>query len=195
MNRVNCVSIRMLGLEWRHRMIDVCGVGVFKRTELRDVFITHLHLDHLPLTEYIYGAKLRFFTASIYISEVAAKYGDMFEVCEYNDVAEVRHTSRHGNRFVMVPTIIFFFKDVAVIPEVDDPDGLIREYAPRYAFLFVSRQSHSHPASFNNRRRDVFIVDNNAWRPYAPNIVPKIVFSCTGEDRELFSRFYAGRRF
>lgn len=43
--------------------------------------------------------------------------------------------------------------------------------------IFVSYQSHSHPAGFNNGRRDVFILDNRIWKPYAPNIIPKIVMS------------------
>lgn len=190
MLRTGCVDVKMLPPEWRHRIVDVCGVGPFKRTELRDVFVTHTHLDHLLLKEYVHGARLRFFTAKKYLPEITGKYGDIFEVCEYRDVAEVHHTTRHGNRFVSVASFVYFIKDAVIIPESDNPGELIREYAPRFAFTFVSRQSHLHPVSFNNRRRDIFILDNAVWRPYAPNIIPKIAFSCSKEDRELYRRFH-----
>jgi hypothetical protein len=76
-----------------------------------------------------------------------------------------------------------------VIPESDNPDKLIEEYRPKFAFMFVAYQSHQHPVSFNNHRRDVFILHNKIWRPYAPNIIPKIVFSSTKEDKELFTKY------
>jgi len=186
----NSVDVKMLPREWWHRMIDVCGVGAFRRTELRDVFITHVHLDHLPLKEYVLGTRLRFFTASDYMPKIADIYGDSFEVFEYTDVARVTHTSRHGNRFMKVASIIFFIKNAVVIPECDSPGKFIEEYSLKYAFVFVSRQSHQHPIDSSIwKRKDVFIIDNATWRPYAPNVIPKIVFSYT--DKELYRKFCA----
>lgn len=77
-----------------------------------------------------------------------------------------------------------------VIPECDNPDQLIKEYGPKLAFVLVSYQSHNHLSSFNNHRRDVFIVHNKVWRPYAPNVIPKIVFSSTDEDRLLYLKYF-----
>lgn len=171
-------------------MFDVCGIGEFRRREERDVFITHLDPDHLPLKEYIMGAKIRFFTAAQFLPELTRKYGDAFEVLEYTDVLRLKHTTVKGGKYVKVDAYAFFIGEGMLIPECDDPDALIREYSPKFAFLFVSYQSHYHPVGFNNRRRDVFIVHNKVWRPYAPNVIPKIVFSCMREDRELYAKYY-----
>jgi hypothetical protein len=186
------VSVKMLGPEWWHRMIDVCGVGVFRREERRDVFITHTHLDHLLLEEYIKGARLRFFAASEYCSELINKYGGEFEVYEYKDVIKTSHTTFVGRQYVKVNTYGFFWKDAMLVPETDNPELLIAEYAPKFAFIFASYQSHKHPVGFNNARKDVFIVDNRVWRPYSPNVIPKIVFSCSRSDRELYRRYFNG---
>jgi len=184
------VSVKMLGPEWRHRMIDVCGIGTFRRAEYRDVFVTHIHLDHLPLKEYIAGARLKFFTAPEYYSALIKRYGGEFEVCEYTDIIRTSHTTLIGRQFVKVNTYGFFWKDALLVPESDDVASLIKEYAPKFALVFISYQSHLHPVSFNNRRGDVFIVDNRVWKPYAQNVIPKIAFSCTEEDRELYEKYF-----
>jgi len=171
-------------------MIDVCGVGAFRRTERKDAFVTHTHLDHLPLKEYIAGAQLRFFTAAEYCPALIKKYGDKFEVCEYTDVIKTSHTTLVGKQFVKVNTYGFFWKEALLVPESDDVELLIAEYAPEFAFIFVSHQSHLHPVDFNNGRKDVFIVDNRVWKPYASNVIPKIAFSCSKEDRELYERHF-----
>jgi len=182
------VSVKMLGPEWRHRIIDVCGVGAFKRSEERLAYITHLDPDHLPLKEYILGAKVRFFTAPKFVKGLDAFYGGAFEVCEYSDVLMLKHATVTGRgKVVERETCAFFMGEAMVIPECDDPDGLIKEYKPRFAFIFVAQQSHRHPVGFNNNRRDVFILHNKVWKPYAPNVIPKIVFSSTREDREAFT--------
>jgi len=175
-------------------MFDVCGLGFFRRREERDVFITHLDPDHLPLKEYVIGAPLRFYTAASILPSLVRRYADAFEVAEYDDVLELEHTTISNRRFVTKTAYAFFLKDAMIIPECDNPDALIREYSPKFAFLFVSYQSHHHLVRFNNRRRDVFILHNKVWRPHAPNIIPKIVFSCTKEDKEFFDRYIAGRR-
>jgi hypothetical protein len=186
------VSVKMLGPEWRHRMIDVCGVGVFRRKEERLTYITHLDLDHLPLKEYVLGAKIRFFTASKFMRGLEAFYGGAFDVCEYNDVLMLKHTTISGKRkIVEKETCAFFIGEAMIIPECDDPDKLIMEYRPKFAFIFVSQQSHQHPVSFNNHRRDVFILHNKVWTPYAPNVIPKIVFSSTEEDKKMFTNYVA----
>lgn len=184
------VSVKMLGPEWRHRMIDVCGMGEFRRRKQRAVFITHLDSDHLPLKEYVLGANLRFFTSSTYLKRLEEMYGDVFEVCEYTDVIETEHTTKHGRKYIRVKTFGFFFKEALVVPECDNPDELIKEYSPRFTMIFVAYQSHIHPVSFNNRRRDVFILDNRVWKPWAPNIIPKIVFSSTASDAELYRKYF-----
>ena len=185
------VNVRFLGSEWRHRMFDVCGVGWFRRREERDVFITHLDPDHLPLKEYVIGAPLRFFAAGDLLPALLRRYGDSFEVAEYDDVLRLEHTTVSKGRFVTRTTYAFFIRNAMVIPECNSPNRLIREYSPRFAFLFVSYQSHRHPVGFNNRRRDVFILHNKVWKPYAPNVIPKIVFSYTEEDREFYNRYVA----
>jgi len=171
-------------------MIDVCGAGAVRRQKQRDVFITHLHLDHLPLKEFVTGANIRFFTSSYYLTGLKELYGNSFEICEYRDVVATEHTTMLGRKYVKVETFGFFFKEALVIPECNNPNDLIKEYAPRFTFIFVAHQSHSHIVEFNNRRKDVFILDNRAWKPYAPNIIPKIVFSSSPSDVELFRRHF-----
>ena len=185
----DCVDVKMLPQEWWHRMIDVCGVGVFERRVARDVFITHLDPDHLPLREYVAGSRLTFLSAPKLVDELARKYRG-FEVIEYRDVLELEHTTLSSGRHVLKTAYAYFIEDCVVIPECDDPDELICEYKAKLHFLFVSHQSHHHPVSFNNNRRDVFILDNRVWKPYAPNIIPKIVFSSTRDDEELFKSYF-----
>ena len=175
-------------------MFDVCGIGEFRRREERDVFITHLDPDHLPLREYILGAPSRFYTAADIPPALRKRYGGSFEVAEYDDVLKLKHTTISNRRFVTKTAYAFFLKEAMIIPECDDPDALIREYSPKFTFLFVSYQSHNHLVKFNNHRRDVFILNNKVWRPHAPNVIPKIVFSCTREDREFYNRYIVGRR-
>jgi len=189
-SRGRTVDVKMLGPEWRHRMIDVCGVGKFRRRDQRDVFITHLHLDHLPLKEYILGANLRFFSPKTYLANVEKIYGDTFEICEYDDVIETEHTSIHGRKYIKVKTYCFFLGETLVIPECDDPNKLLREYSPKFTIIFIAHQSHFHLVDFNNRRKDVFILDNRVWEPYAPNIIPKIVFSSAQSDIELYRKYF-----
>jgi len=187
------VTVKMLGAEWRHRMVDVCGVGVFRRKDERLVYITHLDSDHLPLKEHVLGANMRFFTASKFVKKLEVFYGGAFDVYEYSDVLMLRHTTINSKRRIVErETCAFFVGEAMIIPECDDPDELIREYRPRVAFIFVAQQSHQHPVGFNNHRRDVFILHNKIWKPYAPNVIPKIVFASTGEDRRLFKSYIAG---
>lgn len=188
--KTRCVDVKMLGSEWWRRMVDVCGVGTFRREKRREVFITHLHLDHMPLKEYIAGAKVRFYVAPAYLTDVMKAYGDSFEVCEYRDIIETAHTALYNQKYVKVKTFGYFFGDELVIPECDGPDDLIKEYSLKTAFIFVAHQSHNHPVSFNNRRRDVFIIDNSTWKPYAPNVIPKIVFSSAPSDAELYRKHF-----
>jgi hypothetical protein len=148
------VSVKMLGPEWWHRMIDVCGVGAPK-----------------------------------FVEKLNAFYGKAFNIFEYNDVLMMKHTTFSEGRFVEKDVCAMFIGNAMVIPESDNPDKLIEEYRPKFAFMFVAYQSHQHPVSFNNHRRDVFILHNKIWRPYAPNIIPKIVFSSTKEDKELFTKY------
>jgi hypothetical protein len=183
------VSVKMLGSEWWHRMIDVCGVGMFRRDRERHGYITHLDPDHLPLKEYVLNAKVRFFTAPKFVEKLSAFYGKAFNIFEYNDVLTMKHTTFSEGRFVEKDVCAMFIGNAMVIPESDNPDKLIEEYRPKFAFMFVAYQSHQHPVSFNNHRRDVFILHNKIWRPYAPNIIPKIVFSSTKEDKELFTKY------
>jgi len=165
-------------------------LGVFNHRSWRDVFVTHTHLDHLLLKEYVSGAKLRFYTSKEYFDEVVRRYGDVFEVTEYTDVVKTVHTSLTGRKFERVETTCFFVEECLVIPESDEPQRLIEEYAPKFAFVFVAFQSHFHPVDFDNSRKDVFIVDNRVWKPYAPNVVPKIAFSCSKSDRKLYEQYF-----
>jgi len=185
------VDVKMLGPEWRHRMIDVCGIGVFRKREEREVFITHLDSDHLPLKEHVAGSRLKFRAPAPLLAILTERYGDSFEVQEYSDVLKLEHMTFSVNKRKLVSrtTYAFFIKDSIIIPECDTPDRLIEEYRPRFAFVLVCYQSHNHISGFNNRRRDVFIVHNKVWKPYAPNVIPKIVFSSASEDVELFHKY------
>ncbi len=189
----DCVDVKMLPREWYHRMVDVCGVGVFDKRQWRDVFITHLDSDHLPLKEAIAGAKIKFYVARGLVPAIQKAYGDAFEVVEYTDVLKLKHTTltfrARGMKFVEKATYAYFIHDAVVLPESDNIDRLVEEYKPKFTFLFTAYQSHSHPVNFNNHRRDVFILHNKVWKPYAPNIVPKIVFSCSTDDRALYDRY------
>ncbi|MEM2169275.1 MAG: hypothetical protein QXO15_06945 [Nitrososphaerota archaeon] len=95
-SRGRTIDVKMLGPEWRHRMIDVCGVGRFIRGMKRDVFVTHLDSDHLPLREYIAGSPLRFCVASPLINDVQRLYGKSFDFVEYLDYIELKHTTVHS---------------------------------------------------------------------------------------------------
>jgi len=190
-SRGRTVDVKMLGPEWRHRMIDVCGIGVYRKDTWREVFITHLDPDHLPLKEHIAGGLLKFRVPKEYFCHVSKIYGELFEVEEYSDVLRLEHTTLWPGRgkYVTRAAYAFFIRDSMVIPECDNPDQLIKEYGPKLAFVLVSYQSHNHLSGFNNYRRDVFIVHNKVWKPYAPNIIPKIVFASTSDDRELFHKY------
>jgi hypothetical protein len=178
------VSVEMLGPEWWHRMIDVCGVGTFRREKERSIYVTHLDLDHLPLKEHILEANVRFFTAPKFMKELSAFYGDAFSVHEYDDVLMLKHSTVRGGRVIQRLTCAFFIGEAMIIPECDSPDKLIEEYRPKFALMFVAQQSRQHSAGFSDHRRDVFILHNKVWKPYAPNVIPKIVFSST--DKNLF---------
>jgi len=172
-------------------MFDVCGIGFFRREEERDVFIIHLDLDHLPLKDYIAGARMKFYVAPPIFQEVFRRYGEAFEVEEYSDILMVK-----GEYFYMGRTrgnyaFVYFIHDAVVIPECCNASELIEEYGLKYTFVFVFKQPRSHFSDFNNRRRDVFILDNSVWRPYAPNVIPKIVFA--ESDRKTFREHFAGR--
>lgn len=190
MRKYSCVNVKILGSEWWHRMIDVCGVGTYRKEAWREVFITHLDPDHLPLKEHVAGGLLKFKVSEEHFCYISKTYGDLFEVEEYGDVLRLEHTTLWLSRrkYVTRTTYAFFIKDSMVIPECDNPDQLIKEYRAKFAFILVSYQSHNHLSGFNNHRGDVFIVHNKVWKPYAPNIIPKIVFASTSEDKDLFNR-------
>jgi hypothetical protein len=97
------VSVKMLGSEWWHRMIDVCGVG----------YITHLDPDHLPLKEYVLNAKVRFFTAPKFVEKLSAFYGKAFNISEYNDVLMMKHTTFSEGRFVEKDVCAMFIGNAA----------------------------------------------------------------------------------
>jgi len=174
--------------EWHRRIIDVCGLGIFSRIQQRIVYITHLHRDHLPLKEYVAGANLKFCTGPRYVKLLQEKYRD-FEVIEYTDVVEVEHTYPYAGRYRVTKTYVFFIGDGIIIPECDNPSEVIREYEAKVTLVFVSQQSHNHLSNFNNRRDDVYILDNRTWERNKPNIIPKIVFSSTDEDRRLYLEY------
>ena len=172
-------------------MFDVCGIGEFRRREERDVFITHLNLDHLPLKEYVADARMRFYVAPPIFQEVHRRYGDVFDVEEYSDILMVEDEYLYMGRTRRNYAFAYFIHDAVVVPECCNASELIEEYSVKYAFVFVFKQPRSHFSDFNNHRRDVFILDNSVWRPYAPNIIPKIVFA--ESDRKAFSKYFAGR--
>ncbi|MEM2045446.1 MAG: hypothetical protein QXO20_04620 [Candidatus Bathyarchaeia archaeon] len=104
-------------------MIDVCGIGVYRKDTWREVFITHLDPDHLPLKEHIAGGLLKFRVPKEYFCHVSKIYGELFEVEEYSDVLRLEHTTLWPGRgkYVTRAAYAFFIRDSMVIPECDNP--------------------------------------------------------------------------
>ena len=183
---------------WKHTMFDVCGVGREVKTQVnREVFLTHTHNDHLPLAQ-VLASGITMRVAPPLLSRIQRIYGEKVVAEEYSDFVESKHTLMVNNRITTAPTFAYFIKDTVLIPESDNASELVEQYKAKYVFCFAFKQPRNHFGNaFNNRRGDVFILDNSVWSPYAPNIIPKITYALSDEEefkrRMLQDRLY-GRR-
>jgi len=106
----------------------------------REVFITHLHEDHLSLKQFIAGARLKFYTGERYVKPLERKYSDLeIPVEEYRNVLVLHHCFMHSEtgKIRETETYGFFIKDSLGIPECDEPAKLIEEYKLKTLFLFI----------------------------------------------------------
>jgi len=174
--------------KWKPFLFDVCGVGIEKSTQVdRGIFLTHTHNDHLPLPQ-VLGQNAKIHVASPILSRMQRIYPNLTLVEEYTDFVETKHTLIVNNRVTSVPSYCYFINDAVVIPESDDATKLVSEYKAKYMFMFAFKQPREHLGNiFNNNRDDLFLLDVSVWKPYRPNVIPKITFSNT--DREQYQRF------
>jgi len=114
----------------RHRMLQEKG-------RKRCVFITRLDLDHLPLKDYIAGARMKFYVAPPIFQGILRRYGEAFEVEEYSDILMVKDEYLYMGRTRGNYAFIYFIHDAVVIPECCNASELIEEYGLKYAFVFV----------------------------------------------------------
>lgn len=164
---------------WSPFLFDVCGVGKEMATRInREIFLTHTHNDHLPLPQ-VLGERAKIYVAPPLLSRVQRIYQNRVPVEEYTDYIETEHTLIANNRVTSVPAYGYFLSDDAIIiPEADNAADLISEYEAKYVFLFVFKQPRAHFGNtFDNCRDDFFLLDVSVWRPYRPNVIPKITFS------------------
>ena len=171
---------------WKGTMFDVCGVGKENRLQVnRNVFLTHTHNDHLPLAQVLaQGITVR--VASPLMSRMEKIYGNRIILEEYTDFLEAKHTFIANNKVTAAPAYAYFMQDAMLIPEADNAAEIIAQYKAKYVFCFAFKQPRGHFGNqFDNKRNDVFILDNSVWNPYAPNIIPKITYAITDEEAYL----------
>jgi hypothetical protein len=173
---------------WKPFMFDVCGVNIEGSTKIdRDIFLTHTHNDHLPLPQ-VLGENAKIHVASPMLSRMERIYPNLPIVEEYTDFFETQHTLVINNRVTSVPAYCYFIKDAVVVPESDEAAKLVLDYKAKYKFVFTFKQPREHLGdAFDNHRDDLFLLDVSVWRPYRPNVIPKITFS--NADREQYQQF------
>jgi hypothetical protein len=181
---------------WRKYLLDVCSFE--KRINVkRAVFITHLHLDHLPLQDVIRFTGSTIKCATPLIPYLRRRYRNC-EIEEYRDYVKTYHTNYYvGRKPAQTETFCYFFENVALIPESDEASELIKEYESKYAFIFLSKQPRNHLSSWKKIPFDperTFILDNSVWRAYAPNIVPKVVPAASDEEQIKVKILNVGNR-
>ncbi|HDH44831.1 MAG TPA: hypothetical protein ENG66_05510 [Thermococcus sp.] len=166
---------RDLVRKWGKFAFDVCGVGRSKMFQVsRNIFITHTHNDHLPLREAL-SKEAKIFVASPLLPRIQRLYPHL-TIEEYTDYLQTEHTFIANGRVTKAVTFGYFIHSLVLIPESDHAEKILEEYRSRYTLVFAFKQPRNHFGElFNNHRRDIFLLDNTVWKPYAPNIIPKII--------------------
>lgn len=156
---------------------DVCG----QKASLEKYFITHQHLDHLPAKV---GVKLVCAPPLLDVLEKKLKEVlGFYEVEEYRDFFETKHMFFNGVKFEPVKTYGYFVgSDIAVIPESIDAERFLCEYAVKGLIVIFFKQPRDHLEGCRIRSplqlpENCWFADPSSWKRYAPNVLPKVVFS------------------
>lgn len=176
-----------LGKEWQRRIIDVCGIAPFDPQTPTEIYLTHLHKDHMPLVHQL-GKHVKFMVAEELVNEVEKRYGVVGRVQPCDDVLKLEHMYRVGMRIRGTHTYAYFIGNAMIIPECTTPRTILTEYKPKVALVFSFHQAHTDTLEpFSNTDPNIdYLLDNKTWHPYRENVIPKVLYSSTLEDRQLY---------
>ena len=181
-----------LGAKWYWRVVDVCGL---RRPEGRvEVFLTHNHSDHRILPSELRGFKVNIWTPNEALRSIIQRTYPWARVEIWRDTLRLQHTSLVRGRFEKTDAHGYFVDRALVIPECDNPLEVVREYRERINILMVFRRSPRFCVSRIPVEEVDYLLDPSRWffENREPKVIPKVFFSSTPQDRELFERMRVG---
>ena len=196
-------AIPKLGSEWLvgRLVLDVCA---FRRPDINEkiaIHPSHLHPDHVILPGELVNREVVFKGPPILLSELQEEKGYQrllrmnpnIDFEEYTDVVgPLPHTSyspKQGKRVVTDSFGRFFPGDVLFVPECDDPKSIIQKYRPKVSIVMASARSRRFQVNFYDYMDVDILIDNRIWfwQKHEDNVMPKVFFSCTREDKYSFA--------
>jgi len=183
-----------LGAEWYNRVVDVCGL---RRPEGRvEVFLTHAHRDHLILPPELKGLEVLFWVPNETLWNLVRRTYPGAKVEIWEDTIRFQHTSLARGRYEKVKTYGYFVGRVTIIPECDDPFKAVREYRGKTTILMIFKRSPRFCQSKIPTEEVDYFLDPSCWffENRDPKVIPKVFFSSTPQDQDLFKRLRVGEK-